>query len=302
VTGVRDDIRLAARGWRWGRRPLVPQGAEPYARPRDRRTFPTAWARTRGAVAVREVVQRYGLAPLLSMETRPRVEGLDVLTGLRMPAVFAANHASHLDTALVLCSLPPAWRRRLAVAAAADYFFDVWWRAVGSALAFNTFPIERRAGALAETPGGLLADGWSLLVFPEGTRSVDGWTGRFHSGAAHLALRHRVPLVPVAIRGTFAAMPRGRGWPVPGRQPVHIRFGPPLPVGADEPAREVTRRLAAAVARLLDEDRTDWWSSLQHAARGETPASTGPPVASWRRTWASLAPPEQARRTAWRSD
>ena len=126
-------------------------------------------------------------------QVRRRVEGLDVLSRIDGPVIFAANHASHLDTPLILLSLPDEWRRRTAVAAAADYFFDTWWRAVGSAMVFNTFPIDRRGGSMATTPGEVLADGWSLVIFPEGTRSKDGWVGRFQLGAAYLACQHGVP-------------------------------------------------------------------------------------------------------------
>ena len=98
------------------------------------------------ARAAREVAQKGVLDPLMSSQVRRRVEGLDVLSRIDGPVIFAANHASHLDTPLILLSLPDEWRRRTAVAAAADYFFDTWWRAVGSAMVFNTFPIDRRGG------------------------------------------------------------------------------------------------------------------------------------------------------------
>ena len=100
------------------------------------------------------------------------------------------------------------------MAAAADYFFDTWWRATGSAMVFNTFPIERRGGAMASTPGDLLDDGWSVVVFPEGTRSPDGWMGRFRIGAASLAVDHHVPVIPVGIAGRSPRCPAvgaGRG-------------------------------------------------------------------------------------------
>ena len=223
-----DDVRTVARGWRWGRRPLVPRSAEPWVEPLEQTVFGTDWARRRPGRVAREVAQKGGLEPVFRSQVRTHVEGLDVLSRIQGPVIFVANHASHLDTPLILLSLPDEWRRRTAVAAAADYFFDTWWRAVGSALLFNTFPIDRRGGAMSATPGEVLADGWSLVVFPEGTRSQDGWTGKFRLGAAFLACEYGVPVVPIAHRGTFAAMPRGQNWPSPGRRRLTIRFGEPL--------------------------------------------------------------------------
>jgi len=250
---------------------------------------------------VREVVQMAGLSPLFRSQVTPHVAGLDVLDRVSPPVLFVANHASHLDTPLILCSLPTSWRRRTAAAAAADYFFDTWWRAIGSALVFNTFPIERRGGTLSATPGDLLADGWNLVIFPEGTRSTDGWVGSFRGGAAWLAVEHGVPVVPVAHRGTFAAMPRGQGWPSRGRRPVTIRFGEPLRAAPGESARDFSSRIRAAVGALLDEDASTWWEARQRAAAGATPDPSGPQVAQWRRVWAQSQPPRVERRSrAWR--
>jgi 1-acyl-sn-glycerol-3-phosphate acyltransferase len=300
-----DDVRTVARGWRWGRRPLVPRSAEQLVRPVEQTVFPTEWSRTMPARAIREVAQKAALAPLFRSQVRTRVAGLDVLSRVDGPVIFAANHASHLDTPLILLSLPDQWRRRTAVAAAADYFFDTWWRAVGSAMLFNTFPIERRGGAMATTPGDVLAAGWNLVIFPEGTRSRDGWIGRFHSGAAWLAVEYGVPVVPVAHRGTFAAMPRGQGWPAPGRRPLTIRFGEPLRPEAGESAHDFAPRVLDGVAALLDEDRTTWWQARRRAAEGATPDPSGPQVAQWRRVWQQTQPPtvaglDRPRRRAWR--
>ena len=168
-----------------------------------------------------------------------------------------ANHTSHLDTALLLTTLPPTWQRQVTVGAAADYFFDAWWRAIGSALLFNTFPIERHGRGLSDMPGKLIEDGWSIVMFPEGTRSPDGWTRRFRPGAAALARQHGIPVVPVALRGSYAAMPRGRNWPAPGRPPVHVRYGRPVrPAGRDENTLAFNARISAAISALLDEDKS----------------------------------------------
>ncbi|WP_427894289.1 lysophospholipid acyltransferase family protein [Kribbella sp. GL6] len=296
------DVRQVARGWRWGRRPQVPRTAEPYVIPKETSVFPTRWARTPAAIAVRDLIQKGPLNAVLNFEVSPQVSGLDSLLKLDGPAIIVANHSSHLDTPLLLLSLPDAMRRRTAFAAAADYFFDTWWRAAGSAIVFNTFPIERRGGKMSSTPGDLLADGWNVVVFPEGTRSPDGWVQRFRMGAAYLAVEHDVPIIPVGIKGSFAAMPRGRGWPVPGRPAVHVRYGDPLRPAAGESARDFAPRIAAAVSALLDEESTTWYASRRRAALGASPTQTGPDAARWRRVWESTRPMKSTdnRRRAWK--
>jgi 1-acyl-sn-glycerol-3-phosphate acyltransferase len=285
-----SDVRQVARGWRWGRRPQVPRSAEPYVIPKETTVFPTRWARTPAAIALREVVQKGALNSVLRFEVNPRVSGLDALGKVNGPCLIVANHSSHLDTPLLLCTLPDAWRRKTAVAAAADYFFDTWWRATASAIVFNTFPIERRGGKLSATPGDLLADGWNVVVFPEGTRSPDGWMERFRMGAAYLAVEHGVPVIPVGIKGSFAAMPRGRGWPIPGRPSVAVRYGDPLRPASGESAREFAPKISAAVSALLDEEASTWWEARKRVAAGASPSQSGPDAARWRRVWEQTAP------------
>jgi 1-acyl-sn-glycerol-3-phosphate acyltransferase len=302
MTSLVKDVKQLSRGWRWTHRPLPPKSAEPHHSFPPPSEFPTEWARSRPARAAREVILRVGLTPIVRNQTTLRVEGLDIFDDLDGPVIFIANHSSHLDTALLLTTLPIEWQRKVAVGAAADYFFDAWWRAVGSALAFATFPIERGGVGLSETPTRLLSEGWSLVMFPEGTRSPDGWTRRFRLGAAYLAHAAGVPVVPVGLVGSYAAMPRGRGWPKPGRPEVHVRYGRPVTVQTDEDARSFGTRISAAAATLLDEDRSDWYGARRRAAAGETPSPAGPQVAGWRRVWESTASPRSGagRAKAWR--
>jgi 1-acyl-sn-glycerol-3-phosphate acyltransferase len=282
-------------------RSILPSTSKGSVESADRAAFPTAWARTRPARILREVVQVAGVRPLLRSEVALDVEGVDELRAFDHPALIVANHASHLDTAVLLASLPAARRRRTAVAAAADYFFGTVWRAAGSAIAFNTFPIERRGGSESTLPGQLLADGWSIIVYPEGTRSPDGFPGRFRMGAAWLAVTHSVPVIPVGIRGTYAAMPRGRGWPRPGRTRVAVRYGAPILPQPGETARELAPRIARAVSELIAEDATSWWA----VQRGSGVAEQAPPPGSWRRIWEQTAAPAEGgkprRAKIWRS-
>ncbi len=291
MASILEDLRELARGFRWGRRPLVPASAEPFAPPRERGQFPTGWARTPAARAAREALVTFGLKPLVWNETSPRIFGLEHLEGLEHPVIFVSNHTSHLDASLILSSLPRRWRERTATGAAADYFFSTWWRSVATALVYNAFPIDRRArGRGTASARQLLAEGWSLVVFPEGTRSPDGWVQRFRSGAARLAVEMQVPVVPIAIRGAYAAMPRGRAWPRPGRLPVSVRYGPPLVPEPGEDHRSLTRRMYRAVAELFDEDRTTWWEARWRAGRGETPPPSGPAGPRWLRVWEAYRP------------
>jgi 1-acyl-sn-glycerol-3-phosphate acyltransferase len=291
VTSVKDDLRQLARGWRWGKRPLIPRSAEPFAPVPEPKEFPTGWARTPAAKATRALFQRYVLKPVVWNETRVRVEGLDVLDTVRPPVLFVSNHSSHLDAPLVLCSLPREWAERTAVGAAADYFFDVWWRAASTALVFNAFPIER-AGSRKSTGTArqLVEEGWNLVVFPEGTRSRDGWVQRFRHGAARLAVELELPIVPIAIRGSYSAMPRGAGWPRKGRFPISVRYGEPIVPGDDEDFRTLSARMFQSLSRLWDEDRTTWWEALKRESAGETPQPSGPEAAQWRRVWEATRP------------
>jgi 1-acyl-sn-glycerol-3-phosphate acyltransferase len=202
--------------------------------------------------------------------------------------VFVANHSSHLDGLLVLHVLPAAWRKRTVVAAASDYFFDNWWRGTLAALALNAVPLERHSGAGEQAElVALLASGWSVLAFPEGTRSRDGTLQRLHHGASRLAVEVHRPIVPIAIRGTFQSMPAGERWPRHAR--IHVRFGPVVTPSAAERTPELTARIGSALRLLLAEDETSWWTALRASSR---PA----PVARWRRVWASTAPPPPNRR------
>lgn len=296
-----DEVRLLRTNRDWRGRSQVPRSAEPWAPRRERRLFPSAWARTPPARAARETLQRGVLQPLTWASTRPRVYGQDLLAQVPGPVVLVANHASHLDTPLILGSLPGRLSRHTAVGAAADYFFDAHWRATITALVFNAFPVERQGSRRSRSLApALLEEGWSLLLFPEGTRSPDGWMSRFRLGPAHLCCQYGVPAVPVGIRGTYAAMSRGRFWPKPGRPPVVVRYGAPVHPAPDESTRDFGARVQQAVARLWMEQDVGWWRSLRAQKEGSLQLPTGPDGARWRRVWESTRPlPDPDHRRVW---
>lgn len=312
---IRGEIRLLRHGRDWRGRSTVPRSAEPHVIEQEEKEFPTAWARTRAAVLMRAGLRRGLLRPVAWSQITPVVEGVEYLDGVRGPAVFVANHSSHLDTPLILGSLPERFADRVAVGAASDYFFDVRWRATLTAIFFNAFPVERYGSRrLRSLAIKLVDEGWSLLLYPEGTRSEDGWINPFKIGAAVLCVAKGIPCVPIAIRGSYAAMPRGRNWPRSGKPRVTVRYGRPVHPEDGEDVRAFRVRMARAVNRLAAEEDLGWYDSLRAATDGtlEVPVGSRPirpgavnaaaePVAHWRRTWASTKPLSTGRRRVWKA-
>jgi 1-acyl-sn-glycerol-3-phosphate acyltransferase len=297
-----DELRDVAKGWRWGHRPVLPQSAEGVTEPAKRWEFPTDWARTDTGRAARDLILSGIMKPIVWNETSPEVHGLSNLDPLRPPVMFTSNHSSHLDATLILTTLPPKWRNRTATAAAKDYFFDVWWRSAFTALVYGGFPIERGGGEKATLKAKeLIADGWNLIVFPEGTRSADGWLQRFRHGTAKLAIEMDMPVVPIAIVGAYAAMPKGRSWPVKGRPPIRVHYGEAVFAASGETHQGLSLRLQHAIAELFDEDRSGWWEARRRAAAGATPRLSGPAGPKWLRYWEGSRPvARRGRPPTWR--
>ena len=205
----------------------------------------------------RFVAQRGILKPFIWRKATVTVNGLDRLKDVTGPFVAVSNHTSHMDAPLILGALPRKLARYVAAGAAADYFFDVWWRKGLTSLFFNAFPVDRtglrgRKGLATS----LLDDGVPLLLFPEGTRSRTGEMGNFKPGAAALCISRDVPCLPVAIVGASEAMPYGKSWPDRGRPPIWVTFGEPLHAEDGETVAQFSERIAKEVRGLIDETET----------------------------------------------
>jgi len=182
---------------------------------------------------------------------RLRVEGAERLP-TKGPFVVAPNHVSDLDPFALAAALPRRARRETYWAGATVRLFTGPFTRALSRLG-RVVPVDARGGARAGLAIGaaVLARGRGLVWFPEGQRSFDGRLQPFLPGVGHLAAKFRVPLVPVAIRGTFEALPRGARRP--RLVPVTVRFGDPIAPEAlaGLPPEEIAGRLRGAVERLL---------------------------------------------------
>ncbi len=212
--------------------------------------MPEGWQFSRGAILLREGTARI-VGPFLGILMRgPRVTGQEHLAELQGSALICPNHASHFDFSAVRLALGPHHRRKLAAAAAADYFqvSPVRWFL---AAWLGAFAFNRTGRGGAESIGAaeaLLDAGWHVLVFPEGTRTKTGEINAFMPGTGLLARRTRRPVLPIRIVGIRDVLPKGAR--IPHRAQVEVRIGEPLHVLPGEGAREFTARLEAAVRDL----------------------------------------------------
>ncbi len=204
-----------------------------------------AWARTPPARLTRSMIQRLGLLPILHFISPYTVIGRRNLAQLKGPAVFVANHQSHFDAPICLAALGGRIRRRLVIAAAADYFYSTRLKGAAASLALGTVPFVRTGASSRRSLAmvkGLVGKGWSVLIFPAGTRGT-GATG-FKKGFAYIAVDMQVPVVPMYLHGLEQVMPKGSFIPLPGG--VVVGIGPPIPPGNDYD--ELVKKAEAGVA------------------------------------------------------
>lgn len=140
---------------------------------------------------------------------------------LDRPCVFLCNHVSNLDPPVVLPALPG----QSAVLLKKELMSIP---ILGYAMRMGKFvPVERGARREAaresvEAAASALRDGLNILIFPEGTRSLDGRLARFKKGPFYLAAQTGAPIVPVVLTGTAAMMPKGTIRITPGIASVRM--------------------------------------------------------------------------------
>jgi long-chain acyl-CoA synthetase len=186
-------------------------------------------------------------------------KGLENLASLDGPAIFIANHQSHMDTLVLFEAMPEPVKRNLYFGAAADRWYvrgkkklvlQPWYQS----MVLGNFPIVRGGGAKAlEYAGWLLRQGCHVCIFPEGTRTTKDELGRFKPGVALLALEHDVPVVPIYLSGLREMRPKGALHARPG--PAGVDVFEPVRFTAGTPVDVATARLREILAGRHAEER-----------------------------------------------
>ena len=215
------------------------------------------------------------------------VKGAEHLEQLSGPAIFIANHQSHMDTPVLMSAMPSHIQNNLYFGAAADRWFvkgkkklilQPWYQS----LAMGNFPIVRGGGSKTlDHAKYLLDESCNICIFPEGTRATDGKLGKFRHGVTLLALEKQVPVVPVLLKGLRELRPKGAREVTPG--PVSVTIMDPVYLTRDMGVEASTQLLWERMNReffesipfpgrqpdkneLAPEERTDRTSESRDAA------------------------------------
>ncbi len=249
--------------------PLAPAMAPPAQEvPRRRFHYPT-WPWWRPMQWIRVAFQEAIARPLTWLLGAPRIVGhaTPLPPG---PLLIVGNHVTAYDAALIEYALPGRLRRRIAVAMMGEMLEDfrhfrnpdwppgrkgfyilgppAYW--LVTAL-YNVFPLPRQRDFQASFAhaGKAMDHSYSVLVFPEGTRSAEGQLARFRPGIGLLVKESFVPVLPVAIRGLGELKAGKRGWFRSGT--IEVLVGEPIQFAIEETEAAITARLHAEVERLL---------------------------------------------------
>jgi long-chain acyl-CoA synthetase len=193
---------------------------------------------------------RTGLKLFLLLYGRLSVRGLGHLPPAG-PFILAPNHLSFADAPSVMAAVPWSLAARTFFLGATDYFGGPVTSRIAPAVHVIPVDMDTRLYGAMQLSAQVLRQGRVLCVFPEGSRSRDGSIKEFKKGVAILARELNIPVVPVAIDGTYAMLPPGRSVPRPAK--ITVSFGRPI-TPAGRGYDEIVNQLQAEVAALLKAD------------------------------------------------
>ncbi len=179
-------------------------------------------------------------------------------------AVYASNHTSYMDTPVVFGTLPFQFRI-LAKKELWPIAFIGWYLDRSGQIPIDTANPHATMSSLAAGVKALRS-GMPLFVFPEGGRTADGELKPFLSGAAYLAIRAQVPLVPIALSGVYDLLPIHTHHLYPGELTVSV--GEPMETRGMTPRQteELNARLRAAIEGLLEPEEVVAGRPVEEAA------------------------------------
>ena len=184
------------------------------------------------------VVQKWWSPVLLwAGGAKLEVRGLENLKK-GQPYIFVSNHQSTIDIPTLFMAIP--WDTRFVAKKQLKYVPMLGWYMWAAKFVFVDRSNHREAVRSLDEAGEQIRGGISIIVFPEGTRSDDRKVHPFKKGPFALAMKARVPVVPVAIEGSGLLMPKNSWQITPG--PITVSIGQPIAPEHFENDRELLIR------------------------------------------------------------
>lgn len=184
------------------------------------------------------------------------------------PLLVIANHQSYLDSTCVGCGLTP--RVAVHVARSGLYTRGLFSRIIAG---LNTIPIKSESGegdtAAMKDIIRRLGEGNCVVLFPEGSRTLDGRMAPFKPGVALIIKRSGCAVLPAAIEGAFDAWPRGRKGPKLFGRRLAVKYG--QPISAQELLKDGTRGSLVRLEREIDAMRLELRAGIRKRTRGKYP-------------------------------
>lgn len=271
LSAIEDRFQLDLNESRFAAAETVGELEKMLSQPIKRRTnfhYPR-WAQRTATQLLRFLVYYTITWPAMRVMNYPKVRGRHNLLDLQGPLLFAANHVSKVDVGFILAALPLRFRHRLTVAMVGEMLQEMreppedlpfikscvsrlsYWLVVAL---FNVFPLPQKTGYRRSFSfaGESVDRGFSVLVFPEGSRTRDGTLHTFRAGIGLLATNLNIPVVPVRISGLYKLAKAGMKIARPGT--VTVSIGSPIRFSPGTDPFRIARELEMCVASLADEE------------------------------------------------
>ena len=183
---------------------------------------------------------------------RYSVKGLDNLNP-KGPYIFACNHASGYDVPLAFAGLP-YWLISIAKIELKSVFILGWVMETAGHIFVDRKRSENAIASLEKSKKSLINNPRSILLFPEGTRTMDGELGFFKRGGLMLSMDTGIPIVPIGLVGTFKMLKKGT-WSFKN-QPLEIRIGNPIhpKTFPNDSKNSLAKYVKSQVQALLDQN------------------------------------------------
>lgn len=155
----------------------------------------------------------WGKVALLANRVKVKIEGMDRLDG-KGPYIFMSNHQGSYDIFALQGHLPYQFKWLAKKELFSIPFFG-WAMAAAGYISIDREGTRKTVEAMNEAAQ-KIRDGMSVVIFPEGSRSPDGSVQPFKKGGFTLAIKSKVPIVPIAISGSRDIMPKDKLTVTPG--------------------------------------------------------------------------------------